>query len=315
MNLLIEQYRPSTREEIVGNKEELDKIFDLVKSGNLPHMIFEGRAGVGKTSTAIVIAKQLFGEFYKSNFLELNASDERGINIVRNQIKTFAKSAPFNAQFKILLLDEADNMTSDAQQALRRTMEKYSEVTKFIFSVNHLEKLIDPIQSRCEVFRFGPIPPKDMVARLFHIYMTEKGNPGSNPNIALALEKISEISNGDMRRAINHLQLVLSSEKPVSKELVTKEKPTDFGEVIFKSISVGRFLEARKSLQTALELGYTERYLIELIHKTYISESLEYKIKAEAIFALCNADIQIVDGVHQILVMDNLLFKLMELHK
>lgn len=315
MNLLIEKYRPATREEIVGNKEELDKIFDLVKSGNLPHMIFEGRAGVGKTSTAIVIAKQLFGEFYKSNFLELNASDERGINIVRNQIKTFAKSAPFNAQFKILLLDEADNMTSDAQQALRRTMEKYSEVTKFIFSVNHLQKLIDPIQSRCEPFRFGPISVEDMVPRLTTIYKSEKTLTSASPETISTLQKIAEFSHGDMRRAINHLQLLLASGKSLTPETVQSLQPTNYGKLIYDSISVGRFLEARKSLQTALELGYRERYVIELLHNVYISESLEYKIKAEAIFALCNADIQIVDGVHQLLVMDNLLFKLMELHK
>ena len=311
MSLLTERFRPKTREEIVGNKEVIDKIFSMVKSGNLTHCIFEGIAGIGKTTCALVIARTLFGEFYKSNFLELNASDERGIEVVRNQIKAFARTAPLNAEFKILLLDEADNMTNDAQQALRRTMERYSNICKFIFSVNNLEKLIDPIQSRCETFRFGPISKEDSYYRLCQIFVAE-GHSLTEEGAQKGLEKIAEYSHGDMRRAINHLQLLLASDEELTEASVESIKPTDYGKLIFDSLQKGRLLEARKHLQSALELGYKEDYLIELLHNTYIDDStLDTNTKAEAVFNLCETDFRLTQGVNAILAMDNLLFQLL----
>ena len=310
MSIFIEKYRPKTREEIVGNKDTIDKIFSLVKSGNLPHMIFEGPAGTGKTSTAIVIARQLFGEFYKSNFLEMNASDERGIEVVRNQIKTFAKTNPLNASFKLLFLDEAD-LTPEAQNALRRTLEKYSDFTKFIFSINNLKNLIDPIQSRCEVFRFGPISVEDMLIRLLHIYQTEKKTTDF-ADVMFPLKKVAEYSHGDMRKAINHLQLLLASGEELSEASVESIRTTDYGKTIFDSLQKGRLLEARKHLQSALELGYKEDYLIELIHNIYIDDStLDTNTKAEAVFNLCETDYRLTQGVNATLAMDNLLFQLL----
>ncbi len=309
-SLLVEKYRPRCREEIIGNKEVIDKIFSMVKTGNITNCIFEGVAGVGKTSCALVIARTLFGEFYKNNFLELNASDERGIETVRGQIKTFAKTAPLNSGFKILLLDEADPLTNEAQEALRRTIEKYSEVTKFIFSVNKLSKLIDPIQSRCEVFRFGPISVEDMALRLCYIYEQEQQT--SSINVASALKKVAEYSHGDMRRAINHLQLLLASKEPLTEASVETIKPTDYGKIIFDSLQKGRLLEARKHLQAALELGYKEEYIVGLLHNAFIlDETLDNTIKAEAVFQMAECDYRLTQGVNTILAMDNLLYQLL----
>jgi replication factor C small subunit len=308
-----ELYRPKSREEIVGNKDTIDKIFALADNDNFPHMIFEGIPGNGKTSTAIVLARKLFGEYMGSNFEELNASDERGIDVVRDSIKTFAKTTPFNAKFKIMFLDEFD-LTAEAQQALRRTLERYSDITKFIISTNYLEKIIDPIQSRCEVFKFGPLSVEDISARLIEIFRLEVKRYVP-PEEYDALKKVAELAHGDMRRALNHLQLLLSLGKSLTVDIVESMKPMDFGKLIYDSISQGHFLEARQSLQKALELGYTERYLIDLLHKVYIGESIDYSIKARAVFALCETDFRLTQGVNALLVMDNLLYKLMEYHK
>ena len=309
-SLLVEKYRPKSKEEMVGNKETLEKLFNMVKSGNLTHCILEGPPGVGKTTVALVIARTLFGEFYKANFLELNSSDERGIETVRNEIKTFAKTSPLQASFKIILLDEADNMTSDAQQALRRIIERYSNICKFILSVNKIHKLIDPIQSRCEVFRFAPLAINDMSSRLCYIYQQETGKPGLDVHIAM--EKVAEYSHGDMRKAINHLQLLLASGEPLTEASVESIKPTDYGKLIFDSLQKGRLLEARKHLQAALELGYKEDYLIELIHNVYIDDvTLDTNTKAEAVFNLCETDYRLTQGVNAMLAMDSLLYKLL----
>ena len=328
MSLLVEKYRPHFRNELVGNKNTLDSLFNMVNSGNLTHCILEGPAGVGKTTTAHVIARQLFGEFYKNNFLELNASDERGIDVVRNQIKVFARTSPLNSTHKILLLDEADELTPEAQNALRRTIESYSNITKFIFSVNKLQKLIDPIQSRCEVFRFGPISVEDMIPRLAKIYCSEKGiNVESKKReleelgafikevegpVGLALRKVAEYSHGDMRKAINHLQLLLASGEELSEASVESIKPTDYGKLIFDSLQKGRLLEARKHLQASLELGYKEDYIIELIHNVFIDDmTLDINTKREAVFNLCETDYRLTLGVNAMLAMDNLLYKLL----
>ena len=145
-----EKYRPSTFQEIKGQKEIIEKIQAFVASKNLPHLLFSGPAGVGKTTLALVIAKQLFGEHWRENTLELNASDERGIDVVRVKVKDFARTKAIGeVPFKLIYLDESDALTKEAQQALRRTMENYTKTCRFILSCNYSSKIIDPIQSRC----------------------------------------------------------------------------------------------------------------------------------------------------------------------
>src|SRR3989338_3896367 len=153
-----EKYRPSTFEEIQGPHDIIEKIKAFVKQRNIPHPLFAGPAGVGKTTLSLVIAKQLFGDSWRQNTLELNASDERGIDVVRVKVKDFARTkAMGDVPFKIIYLDESDAMTKEAQQALRRTMENYTRTCRFILSCNYSSKIIDPIQSRCAVFRFKPL--------------------------------------------------------------------------------------------------------------------------------------------------------------
>ena len=158
-DIWVEKYRPRTLAEVVGQEDTVERLKAYVKTGNVPHLMFAGPPGTGKTTCAIAMARDLFGEEnWKGRFLELNASDERGIGVVRGKIKEFARVGTADTQgFKIVFLDEADALTHDAQAALRRTMEKYTATTRFVLSCNYSSKIIDPIQSRCAVFRFRPL--------------------------------------------------------------------------------------------------------------------------------------------------------------
>src|SRR2546426_496095 len=159
--LWVEKYRPKSLEEVVGQEEIVERLKAYAKTGNLPHLLFAGPAGTGKTTSAIALARDMFGEDWRQNYFELNSSDERGIETVRTKVKEIARLAPFGGtNFKIIFLDEADNLTADAQAALRRTMETYSKTSRFILSANYSSRLIEPIQSRTAVFRFRPLKPE-----------------------------------------------------------------------------------------------------------------------------------------------------------
>ena len=165
----IEKYRPEKLDDIVGQDEIIRRLKSYVKTRNLPHLLFSGPPGVGKTAASISIVKEIFGDTWRNNFIELNASDERGIDIIRHKVKDFARMAPLGeADFKVIFLDEADALTNDAQSALRRTMERYSATTRFILSCNYSSKIIEPIQSRCAVYRFKPLsrPGRDQADQI-----------------------------------------------------------------------------------------------------------------------------------------------------
>jgi len=170
----IVNYRPKDFDEIFGQDEIVSRVKALVEKKNIPHMLFAGPAGSGKTTLALIIAKKLFGPNWRENFLELNASDARGIDVIRNQVKTFARSKALgNVPFKIILLDESDALTKDAQHALRRIMEMFSSSCRFILSCNSSSKIIDPIQSRCVIFRFRPLDEKNFTKALERIINSE----------------------------------------------------------------------------------------------------------------------------------------------
>jgi replication factor C small subunit len=293
----------------------------------MPHIIVEGVPGTGKTTVAMIIGRQLYGANYKANFMELNASDQRGIAVVQGMIKQFAMSSPLGADFKICFLDEADMLTSEAQGALRRTMETYASSTRFIFSVNRLEQLIDPIRSRCAIFRFGPISTVEIMTRLQQIYV-EEGKPTIHgvkqdwkvvalaPEIIQTFTVIAEQCHGDMRKAVNHLQLLLSSGKPLTPELVTSVKITDYGLKILEVLKTGRFLEARKTLQEAMELGYRGRYILELMHHAMIEDTtLTADQKGKIIMQLCESDYRLTLGVLEVLSLDNLMLEVIGVMK
>ena len=216
--LWVEKYRPRRIDDIINQDHVKQRIKEFLKLGDLPHLLFYGPPGVGKTTMALAIAHELYGEHWRENVLELNASDERGISVIRERVKEFARTAPMGgAPFKLIILDEADNMTSDAQQALRRIMEVYYQTARFILIANYLSGIIEPIQSRCAVFRFSPLPRDAVFSRLREIASSEGVEVTDD-----GLEAIWEISQGDMRKAINILQAAASVTRRVDAEAVYK---------------------------------------------------------------------------------------------
>ncbi|MFB6185478.1 MAG: replication factor C small subunit, partial [Halobacteriaceae archaeon] len=190
----IEKYRPQTLDDIAGHEHIVERLKSYVEKNELPHLLFAGEAGTGKTSAAMAIARELYGNEWQENFLELNASDERGIDVVRERIKDFARSSFGGFAYRIIFLDEADSLTSDAQSALRRTMEQFSNNVRFILSCNYSSQIIDPIQSRCAVFRFSPLSDEvieeyiQMIADEEDITITDDG-----------IDALVYAANGDMR--------------------------------------------------------------------------------------------------------------------
>ena len=196
-----EKYRPKTLDEVVGQSSVTDRLKGYVEAKNMPHLMFAGTPGTGKTTCALALARSMYGDSWRGNFIELNASDDRGIDVVRGKIKDFARTAPIEgAEFKIIFLDESDALTNDAQGALRRTMEKYSKTCRFILSCNYSSKIIDPIQSRCAVFRFRPVSNAEIQKVVDRIAAEENLDMGEG-----AVESLIYIARGDVRRAVNTL--------------------------------------------------------------------------------------------------------------
>ena len=245
--LWTEKYRPSDFSEIKGQKEMVKRVKAFVEQQNLPHLLFTGPAGVGKTSLSLVIAKKLFKDSWRQNFLELNASDERGIDIVRNKVKDFARTRAIgDVPFKIIYLDECDALTREAQQALRRTMENYTQTCRFILSANYSSKIIEPIQSRCVVFRFKLLEKKDILAIIDKIAEQEKIKIDEK-----AKEALYDISEGDCRRLENILQSSGAITNHITEDLVHSmasiAKPKEIREVLELALS-NKFVESRNKL-------------------------------------------------------------------
>jgi len=199
----VEKYRPSSLDDLISHKDIIGTIQRFIKEDKLPHLLFYGPAGTGKTSTILAVAQQIYSrKEFSSMVLELNASDDRGIGIVREQILTFASTRTiFKSKFKLVILDEADAMTNDAQNALRRVMEKYTENTRFCLICNYLTGIIPAIQSRCTRFRFGPLETEQMKSRLEHVIKSENVSVSQD-----GLNSIIRLAKGDMRRSLNILQ-------------------------------------------------------------------------------------------------------------
>lgn len=199
----VEKYRPSTLDELVAHKDIISIIKRLISEDKLPHMLLYGPPGTGKTSTITAAAKDMYGKSYGAMTLELNASDDRGIDVVRNQIKEFAGTRRLWSKggVKLVILDEADFMTSDAQFALRRVIEKYTSNTRFCLVCNYANKIIPALQSRCTKFRFAPLDSDQIRGRLQHIFENEQLKVDQKATRALL-----ELGGGDMRRVLNILQ-------------------------------------------------------------------------------------------------------------
>ncbi|MDD1715390.1 MAG: replication factor C small subunit [Methanolinea sp.] len=292
----IEKYRPIKLSDIVGQDEIIERLQSYVRTGNLPHLLFTGSAGVGKTTAAVALAREFFGESWNLNFRELNASDERGIDVVRNQIKQFARTSPLGgASFKILFLDEADALTSDAQAALRRTMESYAASCRFILSCNYSSKIIDPIQSRCAIFRFRALSPEAITKEIRRIAEMERIKVEDS-----AQEAIVYIAQGDMRKAINALQgaAILTNRIDADRvyAITATARPDEIEELLCTSLS-GDFEGAETVLHNLLhDRGIAPNELINQCYRAIVRRKMDDSLRVALIDQLGTIDFRLSEG-------------------
>ncbi len=308
----VEKYRPHTIEDIVGQEQIIGRLKRYIDENSMPNIMFTGPAGVGKTTSALALAKALLGEYWQQNFLELNASDARGIDTVRNEIKNFCKLKAVGSPFRIIFLDEVDNMTKDAQQALRREMEMYTKTSSFILSCNYSSKIIDPIQSRCAIFRFAPLKAFQIIERLKYICENEGITAEES-----ALENIVYFTQGDMRRSINILQASTTTDKMVTDEavydVVSKAKPKDVRKIINKALNRD-FMGARDSLRDVMILeGVSGDDLITQIYQEVTQMAREGIIPEQSFIKLMEymseCDYRIREGSNPRIQLEALLTK------
>lgn len=253
----VEKYRPVTLDDVVGNTETIDRLKMIAKDGNMPHMIISGLPGIGKTTSIHCLARELLGKSYAEATLELNASDDRGIDVVRSKIKQFAQKKVQlpTGRHKIIILDEADSMTPGAQQALRRTMEIYSNTTRFAFACNQSNKIIEPLQSRCAVLRYTKLQDEEVLKRLLEVIKAEDVKYSND-----GLEALIFSAEGDMRQAINNLQSTVAGFGFVNSENVFKIVDSPHPLIVKKMILS---VSSNKDLDTAIS------FLKELWDKGY----------------------------------------------
>ena len=302
-----EKYRPATFEEVKGQQEIVEKVKAFVSTGSMPHLLFSGPAGVGKTTLSLVIAKQLFGENWRQNVLELNASDERGIDVVRVKVKDFARTKAIgDVPFKLVYLDESDALTKEAQQALRRTMENYTKTCRFILSCNYSSKILDPIQSRCAVFRFKPLAEADIFSMIEKIASAEELTVSDDAKKALY-----EVCSGDCRRLENVMQSCAVINKNLDAELVysmaSVAKPKEVLELLGIAAK-GNFLESRKKLLSLmLDYGLSGLDVIKQIQKELWNLELEDRKKVSLVDKCGEVEFRMVEGSDEYVQLESFL--------
>ncbi|NOR84668.1 replication factor C small subunit [archaeon] len=290
-----EKYRPKKIAELSGQKNIKERLQAFANEKSIPHLLFAGTAGIGKTTCALALAKEIYGDNWHKNFMETNASDERGINVVRTTIKDFARVKPFGAEFKIVFLDECDALTPEAQQALRRTMEKYTKTTRFILSCNYSSKLIPPIQSRCAIFRFRPLEDEDIKESLTKITKNEGLELTDS-----GTDAILAVAEGDMRKAVNTLQSVAITSKKITNDevysIAASLRPEEVKEILELALN-NQFMESRKKLANIMLVrGLSGIDVIKGLHKQIIEIDIDETKKAILIDKLGEYEFRIVEG-------------------
>jgi replication factor C small subunit len=307
----IEKYRPQTLDEVAGHDDITARLKRYVERDDLPNLLFSGPAGVGKTTCAVAIAKELYGDDWEQHFLELNASDQRGIDVVRDRIKNFARSS-FGGRghnYRIIFLDEADSLTDDAQSALRRTMEQFSNNTRFILSCNYSSKIIDPIQSRCATFRFGPIDEESVAEQILEI-ADEEGIETTEDGI----DALVYAADGDMRKAINALQAAAVMGEVVDEEGVFKitstARPEEIAEMVTHAIE-GDFSKARSILDDLLtNKGMAGGDIIDQLHRSVWEFDLDDEATVRLMDRVGEVDYRITEGANEQVQLEALLASL-----
>jgi len=294
----IEKYRPESLDDVMGHEDIVGRLQSYVSRNDLSHMLFSGPAGTGKTTCATAIARELYGDDWQENFLELNASDERGIDVVRDRIKNFARTSFGGHEYRIIFLDEADALTSDAQSALRRTMEQFSNNVRFILSCNYSSQIIDPIQSRCAVFRFSPLADDAVEQEIRHIAGQE--------DIELTddgLDALVYAAGGDMRKAINGLQAASVSGDVVDESAVyaitSTARPEEIHGMVQSALD-GDFTAARATLDRLLtEEGIAGGDIIDQLHRSIWEFDIDDEAAVRVLERIGETDYRITRGANE----------------
>ena len=310
-----EKYRPSKLSEVIGQSAIVDRLQTFVDAKSFPNMIFAGTAGVGKTTSAIAMAKELYGEKINEAFLELNASDTRGIDVIRGKVKEFARTIALSGEMiKIIFLDEADALTPEAQHALRRTMEKYSATTRFILSANYASKIIEPIQSRCVVLRFKPLSEEDMRK---YIERIEEGE-GLEAD-EKATEALLYVSEGDLRKLTNILQSAGFKRKKVTDkeiyDIAARARPKEVA-VMLRYALGGDFMKAREELnKLVLSYGMSGEDILLQCYREAINMDIPDKVKLKLVSSIGDYNFRIVEGANDRIQLEAMLAKFALLEK
>jgi replication factor C small subunit len=305
----LEKYRPQHLSKIVGQGPIVERLESYVSRRDLPHMLFAGPAGVGKTTASIAVARELYGEGWAEHFLELNASDKRGIDVVRDRIKSFARTSFGGVDHRIIFLDEADALTSDAQSALRRTMEQFSNNVRFILSCNYSSQIIDPIQSRCAVFRFSPLSDEAVAEQVRHVADTE-GIEVTEPGV----DALVYAADGDMRKAINGLQAAAVTGEVVDEaavfEITSTARPEDIREMVTLALE-GDFTAARSRLDALItDEGIAGGDIIDQLHRSVWEFEMDDEAAVRLLDRIGEADYRITEGANERIQLEALLASL-----
>ncbi|KAI7900699.1 replication factor C subunit 2 [Cokeromyces recurvatus] len=319
----VEKYRPKTMDDISSQEQAVLVLKKALQSENLPHLLFYGPPGTGKTSTILALANELYGpKLIKSRILELNASDERGIQIIRDKVKNFSRTTVTNKvegypcpAYKIVILDEADSMTRDAQSALRRIMETYSKTTRFCLICNYVSRIIEPITSRCAKFRFKSLPVADLEERLQMICEREGVNLAAN-----TLKTLIECSGGDLRKAITFLQsgYNLQGKNPITPRMINEMAgiipEESMNELINIWMNHDDVKEIQRKVQNIMNEGYSGENIMNQIHDAIIkNDSLNTLQKAKISQYMATVDIDLIQGADEHLQVLNLMVHIAEI--